>query len=143
MNEKNSQSVTIEAVESRVAYRIVACLNESAENVGADITERLRFSRERALEKARSTRIAASSSVVGKSGGVGVLGSGNPWWLRAASIAPLFALIGGLVLIQDWQSKAQISVAADVDTQLLGDDLPLNAYRDAGFAEFLKTPPRE
>ncbi len=143
MNAKTIQAATREAVEARVAYRIVARLNDSAASIGPDIAERLRFSRERALEMARSARTAENVSVVGMSAGVGVLGSGNPWWLRAASIAPLLALIGGLVLIQEFQSKAQVSVAAEVDTQLLSDDLPLNAYRDAGFAEFLKTQPRE
>lgn len=143
MNAQTIQAATREAVESRVAYRIVARLNESATGLGPDIAERLRFSRELALDKARSLRAAESVSVVGMSAGAGVLGAGNPWWLRAASIAPLVALIGGLVLIQEWQSKAQISVAAEVDTQLLSDDLPLNAYRDAGFVEFLKTSPRE
>ena len=45
------------------------------------------------------------------------------------------------MLIQDWQNRTQISVAAEVDAALLGDDLPLNAYSDAGFVEFLKAPP--
>ena len=49
---------------------------------------------------------------------------------------PLVALVGGLVLIQDWQNRTQISVAAEVDEALLGDDLPINAYRDPGFIRF-------
>ena len=60
-----------------------------------------------------------------------------------ASVLPLVALVGGLVLIQDWQNRTQISVAAEVDEALLGDDLPINAYRDPGFSEFLKAPPNE
>jgi hypothetical protein len=44
------------------------------------------------------------------------------------------------MLIEHLQSNEQISVAAEVDSALLADDLPLNAYSDAGFAEFLKTP---
>ena len=63
--------------------------------------------------------------------------------LRFASVLPLVALVGGLVLIQDWQNRTQISVAAEVDEALLGDDLPINAYRDPGFSEFLKAPPNE
>ena len=56
---------------------------------------------------------------------------------------PLVALVGGLVLIQEWQARTQVSVAAEVDEALLGDDLPINAYRDPGFAEFLKAPASE
>jgi hypothetical protein len=60
-----------------------------------------------------------------------------------ASVLPLLALVVGLILIQRWQTTAQISVAAEVDAALLADDVPPTAYRDAGFIEFLKTPPRE
>ena len=44
------------------------------------------------------------------------------------------------MLIQHWQDRTQISVAAEVDAALLADDLPPKAYSDAGFVEFLKTP---
>ena len=69
--------------------------------------------------------------------------SQSRWWLRFASVLPLVALVGGLVLIQTWQTRTHISVAAEIDEALLGDDLPINAYRDPGFAEFMKTPPSE
>ena len=74
--------------------------------------------------------------------GAAILGfSRSRWWLRIASALPLVALVAGLLLIQDSQYRSQISVAAEVDAALLGDDLPLNAYRDAGFVEYLKAPP--
>jgi hypothetical protein len=136
---------TRDALESRFAYRVAARLSEQADQVGADISERLRFARERALDKAREARAleSAPSTLGVTASGAALLGRRPDWWLRVASVAPLLVLVAGLMLIQDWQSKAQISVAAEVDTALLSDDLPLNAYRDAGFAEFLKSPPRE
>ena len=101
----------------------------------------------RAREIARDRARARASNAHG----VGVTASGaaiagfsqSRWWLRFASVLPLVALVGGLVLIQDWQNRTQISVAAEVDEALLGDDLPINAYRDPGFSEFLKAPPSE
>ncbi len=60
--------------------------------------------------------------------------------MRIGAVVPAFALVAGLFLIQTWQDKAQISVAAEIDAALLADDLPPTAYSDAGFAEFLKTP---
>jgi hypothetical protein len=53
---------------------------------------------------------------------------------------PLIVLVAGLVLIQQVHERAQISAAAEVDAQILSDDLPPAAYSDPGFAEFLKTP---
>jgi hypothetical protein len=67
-------------------------------------------------------------------------GWGNGWWIKLASVLPLIALVAGLVLIQESQTQAQISVAAEIDADLLADDLPPRAYSDAGFVEFLKLP---
>jgi hypothetical protein len=148
MNESTSSHRNIasrEALESRFARRIVSCLNENVQAVPHDVSERLRFARERAVQSARSQRAAEVAQGVGvTASGTAILGfSRSHWWLRVASVVPLVALVGGLVLIQDWQVRTQISVAAEVDEALLGDDLPINAYRDPGFTEFLKAPPSE
>lgn len=132
-----------DAAETRFARGILACLSEKAADVSPDIGERLRFARENALERARAARPAeVVDAVAVTSSGTIVRGlGGSPWWLRFASVLPLVALVGGLVLIQEWQARTQISVAAEVDAALLGDDLPINAYRDPGFVEYLKAAP--
>jgi len=130
-----------EAREARFAYRIAARLNERADTLDGDIAERLRFAREKALECARSARTAESRSVVGISAsGAALLGGSTGWWVKLASVLPLLALAAGLLLIQHMHQTAQISVAAEIDAELLADDLPPAAYSDAGFVEFLKTP---
>ena len=131
-----------EALESRFARNIAARLSERAENVAPEIGERLRFARDKALEAGRVAR--SNAEVQSAGGGTAILGfSSSPWWQRIATVLPLAALVGGLMLISDWQTRSQISVAAEVDAALLGDDLPINAYRDPGFVEYLKTPPGE
>lgn len=132
----------IDALQARFALRVTAHLTERSDSLAADLGERLRFAREKALERARAARAAQSTQIVGvSSSGAAVLGrSGWGWWLRIGAVAPAFALVAGLFLIQSWQDRAQISVAAEIDAALLADDLPPTAYGDAGFAEFLKTP---
>jgi len=129
-----------EAAQARFARRIVARLNADAEQMDVDIAERLRFAREGALERARRARapeaVAAGHVQVNGRGTAALSGGGSGWWFKLVSIAPLVALVCGLVLIQQFQTRAQISVAAEVDAALLADDLPPNAYSDAGFAEF-------
>lgn len=134
-----------EASEARFARGIAACLTESSERVAPDVAERLRFARKKAIESVRARRGVDGAQVVGRSAsGTAAMGfSRSPWWLRFASVLPLVALVGGLALIQEGQTRSQISVAAEVDEALLGDDLPINAYRDPGFTEFLKAPSSE
>ena len=139
-----SEAAARDAARARFARRLVLRLDEEARSLEGDVAARLRFSREQALEHARLARSAARSApkLGVTTAGAALLG-GSGWWLKIASIAPLAALVCGLVLIQQWQTRTQIDAAAEVDAALLSDDLPPTAYRDAGFVEFLKTPPRE
>lgn len=138
--ESSRRSASREAAEAQFARRLASCLDEATHQVPHDVAERLRFSRDKALQAAQRARGGGAAYGVGTSpSGAAILGFGrSSWWLRLASVLPLLALVGGLVLIQDQQQRTQISVAAEVDEALLGDDLPLTAYRDPGFAEFLK-----
>ncbi len=132
----------LDALQARFALKLTAKLSERANELAPDLVERLRFARETAAERARAARRTETASVVGVDGrGAATLGRfGGTWWLKAASIAPMLVLAAGLFLIQRWQENVQISAAAEVDAALLADDLPPTAYRDVGFAEFLKTP---
>lgn len=146
MNSSSSRpfSSGSEAVQSRFALRVAACLSENTAALTPDLGERLRFARERALQSSRSARqVAAAPSPVGlTAAGAAILGGGpgSGWWIRLGSALPLVVLIAGLVMIQRGHVNAQISTAAEIDAVLLADDLPPTAYGDAGFVEFLKVP---
>lgn len=131
-------SARLDALESRFALRVAAALDERSDELGADIQERLRFGREQAVARARA--LQAAGSVAGRSGGAAVLGGGGGWWVKLASALPLAALVVGLLLISEWHSSEQVSAAAEIDAALLADELPLRAYNDPGFVEFLKRP---
>lgn len=131
-----------EAVQARFAHRVTARLSESAEHTPSDVAERLRFARERALERARESRRSAAqpaSATVLAGRSAAILGGGFSWWLKLASFAPLVLLLAGLSVIEEVHDRTQVAAAAEIDVALLADKLPPDAYRDAGFAEFLKT----
>jgi Protein of unknown function (DUF3619) len=132
----------LDAMQTRFALRVTARLTERSAELAPDLNERLRFAREKALERARAVRSAETTAAVGVTrGGAAILGGGGTgWWLKLASVVPVIALAAGLFMIQRWQDNTQISTAAEVDAALLSDALPPKAYSDAGFAEFLKTP---
>jgi Protein of unknown function (DUF3619) len=130
-------------IEARLGSRLASVL--SAPALAHDVGERLRVAREQALARAREVRRAAPGgglAVLGVSGGgVAMLGDFVPWWQRAASVLPLLVLVAGLVAIDQWSTHEQVLAAADIDAQLLSDDLPPAAYSDPGFAEFLRDGP--
>lgn len=137
-----SSHATIDTLQTRFALRVAARLTERADELGPDISERLRFAREKALERALAGRTAEGTVAVG-SGRYGTMLLGRAagtWWRKLALVLPALALAGGLVMIQRTQDSSQINAAAEVDEALLSDELPPSAYSDAGFAEFLKTP---
>ncbi len=137
----------IQALETRLAARFASALVESAQALPYDLSERLRVAREGALARARSVRRQAAAGaaggrgIVGVSRGAAVLGGQAPWWQRAASVLPLVLLICGLVMVDRVATLEQVHAAAEIDAQLLADDLPPAAYSDPGFAEFLRSPP--
>ncbi len=140
----SSQSAGPHALEARLGARLAAGLTVQAERVPHDIGERLRVTREQAVARARLARRAAPArgAVVGVSpSGVATFGGFVPWWQRAASVLPLAMLVLGMLAIDHWSTREQVLAAADIDAQLLSDDLPPAAYSDPGFAEFLRTGP--
>lgn len=150
------------SLEDRIGHRLAMRLNDATQALPADISERLRFSRERALARARiaqaQTAVASHSAwlVAGRplalaggttAGSVGTIGgaaagwqhlSGPGWSGRLASLLPLLILVLGFFVIQDALREIQIDAATEVDAALLSDDLPPQAYTDPGFAEFLR-----
>ena len=138
-----SRTSDTHALEARLGLRLAAGLTACVERLPHDVSERLRFAREQALVRARETRLAAATDTVGVSAtGALLLGSFAPWLQRAASVLPLLVLLGGLMMIEQWSTRERVLAAADVDTLLLADALPPNAYSDPGFAEFLRSEPQ-
>jgi hypothetical protein len=132
-------------IESRLAARLAAGLSTAVDSLPHDVSERLRFSREQAMSRARLAQRAtpAAATVVGLSvQGAAMLGGFVPWWQRVAAILPLAMLIGGLMAIDNRAVREQVVAAADFDAQLLADDLPPAAYSDPGFAEFIRSTPQ-
>ena len=147
MKNQNSiiSSSGSDALQARFGLRIAARLSELNRELPHDVSERLRFAREKALERARlarRTELATSVQAVG-SGAAALVSMNGPrpnWWIKVASLLPLVALVGGFMLIQHIHLHSQITAAAEVDAALLADDVPPAAYSDPGFVEFLKVP---
>lgn len=122
------------------ARSLTAQLNTASQDLGHDIGERLRVARQMAL-KARPMpqRLMRHSLALQANGTL----SAPPeeelnLWRILASALPLLALVSGLLFIQVLQQDMAASDIASLDSALLLDELPPDAYTDPGFVQFLK-----
>lgn len=137
-----SRTTDRQALEARLALHLTGALTARAERLPPDVAERLRFARTQALARARRMHATGVHAPLGPTAGdASLLGAFLPWLQRAASVLPLLLLVAGLALIGDWSQRELVLAAADIDTQLLVDALPPNAYADPGFVEYLRSAP--
>lgn len=152
MKPAPTPNLSAEASEARLArygLRVAAHLSEHSADLPADIGERLRVAREQAVERAHASRravgrLSAAPTVAGGGGGSLTLGSGDGeggFLSMLARWVPIALLVAGLIGIQDLQQRFVASATAEIDGDILSDDLPPSAYGDPGFAEYLKMPP--
>jgi hypothetical protein len=87
-----------------------------------------------------SVQAVAASSLSFSGGEVALqLGGQDGGWLnRIASLLPLLALLAGLVSIAVLQDDDRTRELAEVDAELLTDDLPPAAFTDPGFVQYLR-----
>jgi Protein of unknown function (DUF3619) len=136
----NATRLQLEARMDRFGLKLVSHLDEQP--LAHDISERLRVARQQALSQRKKQLQASPASSVNMSGGAAVLGGdGLNWFNRMASVLPLLALIVGLIAINISVDDDRANELAEVDMQLLTDDLPPAAHTDAGFAQYLKFGP--
>jgi hypothetical protein len=115
-------------------------LDLATQNMGHDISERLRIARVRALEsRPAPMRLMRYRTALQTHGSISSPGDeGLNLWRILASALPLVALVMGLILVQAVQQELTESDIASIDSALLLDDLPPDAYTDPGFLQFLK-----
>jgi Protein of unknown function (DUF3619) len=136
----NTTSLHQEALLDRFGLKVAARLNEQP--LPHDISERLRVARQSAMAMYKKQSVLQTASSTSMSGGAAVLGGdGLTWWNRIASALPLLALAAGLIAVNVMTSNDRAREVAEVDVQLLTDELPPAAHADAGFTNYLKFGP--
>ena len=124
--------------EIKFANKIRQALNEGARlggPAGAAVAERLRAARERALALKKPQRALAFGWARMTSGGELIGGVGG-FSLRV--LLPTLLLVAGLAAIYNWQQEQRAADIEELDSRLLTDDLPIDAYLDRGFEAWLK-----
>jgi len=94
---------------------------------------RLAEARRAALARQRpepAPALAWADNVIGRFGG----------WsgVSLRLVAPVVALVIGVGAIYTWQQNQRAAEVEEIDALLLTDDLPIDAYLDRGFQNWLK-----
>ena len=118
--------------ENQFGNKIRQLLNQGL-SLDKDTAERLRAARTLALARQRrepAPVLAWADNVLGGIGG----------WsgLSLRLLAPFIALAIGAAAVYTWQQSQQLAEIEEIDSQLLTDDLPIDAYLDRNFQSWLK-----
>ena len=139
---KNSQtSATATTADMDLwGQSLAAQLDVASQDLGHDIGERLRVARQMALKsRPMPQRLMRHSFAVQANGTLsGPPDEGLNLWRILVSALPLLALVSGLMFIQTLQQDLAETDIASLDSALLLDELPPDAYTDPGFVQFLK-----
>lgn len=118
----------------RLGLQLAQRLHEQAP-LPADIQERLRAAREQALAQALQP---APQQTAWQRLSWRLRHAPNAWWNALAATAAVVTFSLSFVLFSNMQSQQETADLARVDTLLLTDDLPPEAYADPGFLQFLR-----
>ena len=101
-------------------------------SVRPEAAQRLQQAREQALARQRpepAPVLAWADNVLGDVGWGG---------LALRVLLPLAMLLGSGAAIYGWQQNQRAAELEEIDSMLLTDDLPIDAYLDRGFQSWLK-----
>lgn len=135
-----------ESAQDRFGRKLAARLSETTQDLPGDISERLKAARMQALAKRKVVAKPQPATGVHGNGGAASLTMDDPThslWNRLGSLVPLLMLIVGLLAISIIQDQRAADEIAEVDVELLADDLPPSAYTDPGFVHFLNANRRD
>jgi hypothetical protein len=124
--------------EKDFAHRITAHLDRGTADLRAGTVYRLQQARAAALARLDPTLAPAYETAFATAGGRGR----GP---RSRTMSPLRWLGVALIVAalafswQQWRAFQQVQDLQDLDEQILSSDLPIDAYLDRGFLNWLKT----
>lgn len=123
--------------EREIARKITGYLDHGAATLKAGTAYRLQRARQDVLARFAEPKRAAELALAGASGGT--LG-GRRLLADVRIWVGVLLIVGGVLFYQYWQSMQQAREIEETDAAILTSDLPIEAYLDRGFPNWLKQP---
>ena len=121
---------------NELGIKVAELLNSSATELKQGTVYRLQQARQRALERHIESKPLWALAWAGagrgtiRSGRFGLLGDVRVWLGTLALIASVWGY-------REWQHSQNLSELEEIDSALLSSELPVDAYLDKGFANWL------
>ncbi len=114
-----------------LAHKLGLALDQGTEKLDRRTRDRLRAARQHALNRQKVAIAGLSLAGLGHFASEVLLP-------QARTLAMLATLVLGVIGTYYWNNFQQAAENAEVDSALLADDLPINAYLDHGFRAWLE-----
>ena len=122
--------------ESEISTKITRYLDAGTAELKAGTAYRLQLAREQALARLADPKRASELALAGAGGGS--MGGGRHVLADVRIWVGVLLIVGGVLYYQYWQTAQQTREIADTDAAILTSDLPIEAYVDRGFQNWLK-----
>ncbi len=126
--------------EKQFSLQIRKALDESAEKLPFKVTHRLGAASELALSRMQSMPVGFAGLAPANARSVAStsLSSTATIWRYTATLLPVLIIVIGMIAMQVWDVSAKADELAEVDAEMLADEVPIDTYADRGFGVFLK-----
>jgi len=130
--------------EDAFAKKLTGYLDRGALDLKAGTAYQLQQAREAALARLstpqRASELQVAHAMAGASAG-GQAGRGSVWRSARLWLGILLIVAAG-VTYNEWRNFEQLSENEELDAEILSSDLPIDAYLDRGFENWLKREDR-
>ncbi len=127
--------------ESNFAKKIRTYLERGATDLKAGTVYRLQLARQQALARLADPQTVPEARLAGAgAGGSGTLGGrgGRGLWTRGRLWLGIAFVVAAGIGYQQWLAYQQLWDIEETDAAILSSDLPIDAYVDRGFQNWLK-----
>ena len=121
--------------EREIAKKLTGYLDQGIAGLKSGIAYRLQRAREEALARGSEPRRVAELALAGPGGGT--LGGRRHLLTDARIWIGVLLVVGSVLYFQYWQSMQQVREIAETDAAILSSELPIEAYLDRGFQDWL------
>ncbi|HVN35663.1 MAG TPA: DUF3619 family protein [Casimicrobiaceae bacterium] len=122
------------------AKKITAYLDQGTAELKAGVAYRLHSARAEALARLADPERASSLALAGaqSTSASGTLGGGRSFWTSGRLWVGVALIAAAGLGFQQWQAYQQLKDLEETDAAILSSDLPIDAYLDRGFQNWLK-----